>query len=61
MRQLLVQVPRGCERNVLDIAKACDGTNLVQFEAWDSEKLKVGWRLKAYDLRASKIFETFRV
>ncbi len=38
MRQLLVQVPRGCGRNVLDIAKACDGTNLVQFEAWDSEK-----------------------
>jgi len=38
MRQLLVQVPRGCGKNVLDIAKACDGVNLVQFEATGSEK-----------------------
>ncbi|MDF0555316.1 DUF389 domain-containing protein [Kamptonema sp. UHCC 0994] len=38
MRQLLVQVPRGCGKNVLDIAKACDGQNLVQFEATGSEK-----------------------
>ena len=38
MRQLLVQVPRGCGKNVLDIAKACDGQNLVEFEAIGSEK-----------------------
>jgi uncharacterized hydrophobic protein (TIGR00271 family) len=38
MRQLLVQVPRGCGKNVLDIAKACDGVNLVHFEATGSEK-----------------------
>ncbi|MEG4107910.1 DUF389 domain-containing protein [Microcoleus sp. S13_C5] len=38
MRQLLVQVPRGCGKNVLDIAKACDGTNLVHFEATGREK-----------------------
>ncbi len=38
MRQLLVQVPRGCGKNVLDIAKACDGQNLVKFEATGSEK-----------------------
>jgi uncharacterized hydrophobic protein (TIGR00271 family) len=38
MRQLLVQVPRGCGKNVLDIAKACGGLNLVQFEATGSEK-----------------------
>jgi uncharacterized hydrophobic protein (TIGR00271 family) len=38
MRQLLVQVPRGCGKNVLDIAKACDGVNLVYFEATGSEK-----------------------
>jgi len=38
MRQLLVQVPRGCGKNVLDIAKACDGVNLVHFEASGSEK-----------------------
>jgi len=33
MRQLLVQVPRGCGKTVLEIAKACDGTNLAQLEA----------------------------
>ena len=33
MRQLLVQVPRGCGQKVLDIAKACNGANLAQFEA----------------------------
>ncbi|AFZ20315.1 DUF389 domain-containing protein [Allocoleopsis franciscana] len=38
MRQLLVQVPRGCGKNVLDIAKACDGQNLVHFEATGREK-----------------------
>ena len=38
MRQLFVQVPRGCGKNVLDIAKACDGVNLVHFEATGSEK-----------------------
>ncbi|NQE37998.1 DUF389 domain-containing protein [Microcoleus asticus] len=38
MRQLLVQVPRGCGKNVLDIAKACHGTNLVHFEATGREK-----------------------
>jgi uncharacterized hydrophobic protein (TIGR00271 family) len=38
MRQLLVHVPRGCGKNVLDIAKACDGVNLVHFEATGSEK-----------------------
>jgi uncharacterized hydrophobic protein (TIGR00271 family) len=38
VRQLLIQVPRGCGKNVLDIAKACDGVNLVRFEATGSEK-----------------------
>jgi len=33
MRQLLVQVPQGCGKTVLEIAKACKGTNLAQFEA----------------------------
>ena len=33
MRQLLVQVPQGCGKKVLEIAKACEGTNLAQFEA----------------------------
>ncbi len=33
MRQLLVQVPQGCGRTVLEIANACEGTNLAQFEA----------------------------
>lgn len=38
MRQLLVQVPRGCGKSVLDIAKGCDGANLVHFEATGSDK-----------------------
>lgn len=38
MRQLIVQVPRGCGKNVLDIAKSCQGTNLVQFEANSDER-----------------------
>lgn len=33
MRQLLIQVPQGCGKTVLDVAKACDGINLAQFEA----------------------------
>jgi len=33
MRQLLVQVPQGCGKTVLEIANACEGTNLAQFEA----------------------------
>jgi len=33
MRQLLVQVPQGCGKTVLEIAKACEGKNLAQFEA----------------------------
>jgi len=37
MRQLLLQVPRGCGQKVLDIAKACGGANLAQLEATGSE------------------------
>ncbi|WP_373536456.1 DUF389 domain-containing protein [Microcoleus sp.] len=33
MRQLFVQVPRGSGKTVLEIAKACKGTNLAQIEA----------------------------
>ncbi|NJL21894.1 MAG: DUF389 domain-containing protein [Leptolyngbyaceae cyanobacterium SM1_3_5] len=33
MRQLLVQVPQGCGKTVLDFAEACGGTNLAQVEA----------------------------
>jgi len=33
MRQLIVQVPQGCGKKVLEIANACKGTNLAQFEA----------------------------
>jgi len=33
MRQLIVQVPHGCGKKVLEIANACKGTNLAQFEA----------------------------
>ncbi len=33
MRQLLVQVPRGCGKDVLESAKKYDGANLAQFEA----------------------------
>ena len=33
MRQLFVQGPQRCGKTVLEIAKACDGTNLVQIEA----------------------------
>ncbi|MGB3207172.1 MAG: DUF389 domain-containing protein [Crinalium sp.] len=38
MRQLIVQVPRGCGKNVLKIAKNCQGINLVQFEANSEEE-----------------------
>lgn len=33
MRQLLVQVPQGCGKKVLEIANVCEGTNLARFEA----------------------------
>lgn len=38
MRQLLIQVPRGYGKDVLDIAKAYDGANLAQFEATGSDE-----------------------
>lgn len=37
MRQVIVQVPRGCGKAVFDIAKSYDGVNLAQFEATGSE------------------------
>ncbi len=33
MRQLIVQVPQGCGKKVLEIANVCEGTNLARFEA----------------------------
>lgn len=39
MRQLLVQVPRGYGKDVLEIAKSYEGANLLQFEATGSDKL----------------------
>jgi uncharacterized hydrophobic protein (TIGR00271 family) len=33
MRQLIIQVARGCVQEVIDIAKSCNGANLAQFEA----------------------------
>ncbi len=43
MRQLSIQVPRGCGKQVLDIAQSCDGVNVAQFEATgkDSGELDV--------------------
>lgn len=38
MRQLLIQVPRGCGETVLDIAKSCKGANLAQFEATGTDE-----------------------
>jgi uncharacterized hydrophobic protein (TIGR00271 family) len=38
MRQLFVQVPRGCGQQVLDIAQACDGANFSQFEATGTDE-----------------------
>lgn len=37
MRQLLIQVPRGHGKDVLDIAKSHDGSNLAHFEATGSD------------------------
>lgn len=42
MRQLLIQVPRGCGSTVLDIAQSCQGTHLIQFEATGIEQLLDG-------------------
>ncbi len=39
MRQLLVQVPRGCGKEVLETAKAHDGANLALFEATGTDEL----------------------
>ncbi len=39
MRQLIVQVPRGQGKEVLDIAKSLGGVNLAQLEAQGNEKL----------------------
>lgn len=39
MRQLIIQVPHGQGKQVLDIAKSLDGTNLAQLEAIGSEGL----------------------
>jgi hypothetical protein len=33
VRQLLIQVPRGCGVEAIKIAKDCDGSNLAKFEA----------------------------
>ncbi|MEC4812743.1 MAG: DUF389 domain-containing protein [Scytonema sp. PMC 1069.18] len=38
MRQLIVQVPRGDGKQVLDIAKSLGGSNLAKFEAQGSER-----------------------
>jgi len=38
MRQLLVQVPQGCGKKVLEIANVCEGTNLARFEAAGVER-----------------------
>lgn len=37
MRRLLIQVPRGKGKTILDIAKDCDGMNLAQIEATNQE------------------------
>ncbi|XHX78822.1 MAG: DUF389 domain-containing protein [Stenomitos frigidus ULC029] len=39
MRQLLVQVPRGCGKEVLETAKVHDGANLALFEATGTDEL----------------------
>ncbi|MBW4609016.1 MAG: DUF389 domain-containing protein [Hassallia sp. WJT32-NPBG1] len=39
MRQLIIQVPRGQGKQVLEIAESLDGRNLAQFEAMGSEGL----------------------
>lgn len=38
MRQLIIQVPRGCGQTVLDIAKSHNATNVAQFEAKGSDE-----------------------
>ena len=38
MRQLIIQVPRGCGQTVLDIAKSHNATNVAQFEAKSSDE-----------------------
>lgn len=38
MRQLFIQVPRGCGKAVLEIASTCQGANLAQFEATGSDE-----------------------
>lgn len=38
MRQLLIQVPRGCGKQVLETAKAFDGANLALLEATGSDR-----------------------
>jgi uncharacterized membrane protein len=39
MRQLIIQVPRGCGQTVLDIAKSHNVANIAQFEAKGSDEL----------------------
>lgn len=39
MRQLIIQVPRGCGQTVLDLAKSHNATNAAQFEAKGSDEL----------------------
>lgn len=38
MRQLIIQVPRGCGQTVLDIAKSHNAANVAQFEAKGSDE-----------------------
>lgn len=39
MRQLLIQVPSGCGKAVMEKAKVCQGTNLAQWQATGDETL----------------------
>jgi uncharacterized hydrophobic protein (TIGR00271 family) len=41
MRQLIIQVPRGNGKAVIDIAKSHDGTNLAHFEGYADEPIDV--------------------
>ncbi|YAF98415.1 MAG: DUF389 domain-containing protein [Nodularia sp. CChRGM 3473] len=41
MRQLIIQVPRGNGKAVIDIAKSYNGANLIQFEAIATEPIDV--------------------
>lgn len=38
MRQLIIQVPRGCGQTILDIAKSHNAANVAQFEAKGSDE-----------------------